>query len=205
MIRQNRRKKELSQAQLAKKIGIDATFLSRIETGKARISVRHAPALAKALDLDEAEVIQAIEASAPPVSGRGVGKTPAGSEGGNVAVVAEIAAEEGRYTLLEESPLVEAPSGLKSADPNLLAVRISGNGYSPLAEDGDILVISPARAYLPNDLVFLRTTDNRGYVGKIQFEGDQVVLLPVQPKQAKIRRKKGEIESLSRVVLRYVA
>jgi len=63
-VRQRRRRLELPQADLARRLGISRATLANIETGRQRILVHQLYSLAKALEMKLAELLPPPESSA---------------------------------------------------------------------------------------------------------------------------------------------
>lgn len=60
IIRQRRRRLELPQAELARRLGISRATLANIETGRQRVLVHHVYALAEALDIKPSDLLPQV-------------------------------------------------------------------------------------------------------------------------------------------------
>src|ERR1700730_6769629 len=60
MIRQRRRRLELPQAELARRLGISRATLANIETGRQRVLVHHVYAFAEALDIKPGDLLPQV-------------------------------------------------------------------------------------------------------------------------------------------------
>ncbi|MEM7532303.1 MAG: helix-turn-helix transcriptional regulator [Chloroflexota bacterium] len=65
-VRTIRRANEMTQAQLAKKAGMNKTYLVRIETGDMNVTLRTAQRVACALDVDVITLLQGVTVTIQP-------------------------------------------------------------------------------------------------------------------------------------------
>jgi len=65
IIRRRRRRLELAQAELARRLGISRATLANIETGRLRVLVHHVYALAEALDIKTSDLLPQMNKPGP--------------------------------------------------------------------------------------------------------------------------------------------
>jgi SOS-response transcriptional repressor LexA len=67
------------------------------------------------------------------------------------------------------------------ADPNAYALVIRGEGMEPLFGDGDRVVVSPARPFVPRRLYVVRSREGQVWLRRVERHGDTYSLLSVNP------------------------
>lgn len=92
------------------------------------------------------------------------------------------------------------------SDERAFAVRVRGDGMRPQFNDGDIAVVSAARAYLAGDTVILRTQKGKCFLGVIHFDRSAVELRLLTPPDAKpMKFAKSEVSWIYKVVMHLLA
>jgi len=67
------------------------------------------------------------------------------------------------------------------SDPGAYALAVRGGGLEPLLRGGDLLVVSPARPFVPRRLHVVRARDGRVRLRLVERHGDTYSLLSINP------------------------
>lgn len=170
-IRARRFERNMSQAALARAVGIKPPSLADIESGETkRVSAVVLMAIGKALDTDpnyfltgksEIDVSPTI---AQARKGAVIRSSMLDAAPPNVPVVGTAQLGDDGYWLELDFPAGHGDGFITypSRDPNAYAVRCRGDSMRPRIKPGEFVVIEPGRPYAPGDEVLVK--DRRGRV-----------------------------------------
>ncbi len=84
-------------------------------------------------------------------------------------------------------------------DPQAFALKVKGNSMSPKIEDGDVVIVSPAREVHNGDIAVVRV-GGEDTLKKVKFEGNYVHLIPFNPDFEPVTVKKKDVNFVWKVV-----
>lgn len=174
LVRTRRRELGLSQAELALQLGLDQTYISKVESGRMSFSPRYTKLLADALKVELAKVrsklgyaedevsIEIESRPQKPVSRR------TSENRRTVPIVGSIVQDGARLDLdsdgapvvKDETEFVDVGDIPRAA----FALRLAGDFMRPIFRDGERLVVS-ARPCIPDATAFIRLRDGRCFLG----------------------------------------
>lgn len=198
----------LNQYELADKLGTTQNQVSRLETGKRKLTLRWLTRLAKALDKAVAELLEAPVASAQDTPAKiiptDVGKletvqivSPPNASLANEPVAPRsrryidvlgraAGGREGKFILNgERIDRIVCPPSVEAAS-NPYALYVYGTSMEPRYEDGDMVVANPDAPYRKGSYVVVQlTTDEENiyecYVKRFISFGKELVLEQLNP------------------------
>lgn len=186
LVRTRRRELGLSQAQLASILGLDQTYISKVESGRMSFSPRYTKLLADALNVELAKVrsklgyaedVAAVEIEFRPP------KPPSRRTIDNrrtVPIVGSIAQDgawldldsDGAPVVKDETEFVVVGDIPRAA----FALRLAGDFMRPIFLDGERLVVS-SRPCIPDATAFLRLRDGCCFLGILSAFSCSAVML----------------------------
>lgn len=180
---------KISQAEIARRLGVQRSSISDWKLGKAEPSINMIHKLAEALDVSPAELLgekspQYVDLSqwvTLPV----IGKVPAG--------VALEAIEE------YEGEIVVPP---EDARPGYFALKVSGDSMYPRVLSGDVVVVAPNQEPHNGQVVVTRVNcQGEVTLKEFQRDGDTILLVPENNAyQTKVFRPGSDLKIVGVVV-----
>ncbi|NQT19598.1 MAG: helix-turn-helix transcriptional regulator [Planctomycetes bacterium] len=220
-IRSVRRKRGLTQAEMAQNLGVSQKTISRIEKGETQPDFSLLMAIHEKLDVSAQWLITGEEAT--PGLGRladffseealsrvlkaalrevstEAGYDAAGAtqlplfdiEGGQTSVV-----YEGDLPVREAPLYVAAPPALD--DPGAFACQLHGDSMTPEFVDGDILIFSPAAKVSTGDYACVRLADRSAF-RLVFFLDDNIRLVALNRSHLEEQVHRGEAAGLFKLV-----
>lgn len=210
MIRERREQLKISQAELARRIGIAQPSLHNIEIGRTKRS-RYLPDILHELKLDP-RTYQPLVADGQSGAGAGVGsREPMSTSARNrdFPVFHMRPAEDDNEAMVmtsEPMEMVERPSLLGSVRDSF-GICVYGDDNSPAYRSGDIVFVHASPPIIGSDVVIRpgRSDDDRITLGQLvgMTDTDWVILQYKNQKKIKLPRK--EWSKCDRIVGRYNA
>lgn len=84
-------------------------------------------------------------------------------------------------------------------DPQAFALKVKGNSMAPRIEDGDTVIVSPAREPHSGDICVVRV-GGEDTLKKVKFEGNYIHLIPLNPDFEPMTVKKRDVNFCWKVV-----
>jgi SOS-response transcriptional repressor LexA len=167
-LREFRKRHGLTQAELSKMIGIDRTYLARLETGDKIPSDRLRQDIHETLARYEGARRLASKLSERPMFSDHA--LPARLKSRDIPVVSWAAAGEASdYQDLASQ--IDETVGTQVTDPNAFAVIIEGDSMEPELKAGDRVVVAPNLEARNGDIVLVKLTDGRVMVKRFRRTG----------------------------------
>lgn len=210
LVKNERLRLGITQAELARRLKLEASFLSRVESGQVRIGPKHTDKLAKVLGIDKQRVIDALKAS--PVQNPEITNYQLPSEeaiqrlfktGMSVDLVGKVGKSIGALAVNDagETTGDVEPIRINFNYPNTVAVAVKDSSFAPIFQEGDKLVFAPT-SYLPNDIVLVKVKGGSVHIGHIAYEGDTLMLEPVTENYRKVQIPRQKVAFIRRMIAR---
>ncbi len=201
-VREAREKKQLDQATLSEKIGVVTRTLQRWEKGEQIPDGLSITRIAKATNAHPHWLLTGEgEMYSMPSRPSNVFTLPV----------------DNRRSRLVDLPLISSvPAGKVATmfhpdytddvvtvddvkDPQAFALKVKGNSMSPKIEDGDVVIVSPAKEVHNGDIAVVRV-GGEDTLKKVKFEGNYVHLIPFNPEFEPVTVKKKDVNFVWKVV-----
>jgi phage repressor protein C with HTH and peptisase S24 domain len=210
----------MTARELGDVIGVSQSYISLLENNKRRLNTEILARVARHFGLTLAQFFG--EAGAPKPSRPGVDLDRLYKSGhlhamadanGNVEpvtmrtipIVSRVAAgdpagfTDGEYPVGFAEEFVPAPVDLE--DVNAFALRIHGDSMAPRFRDNDIVICSPGRTAESGDAVVAKVRGDETTCKVLAFDGDRLVLSPVNPSYPAQIYSRAEVDWIYPVVI----
>jgi len=169
-----RRENSINQTELAKKAGLQPSYISQIESGKRTPTFKNlqkiAKALGKSLDYFSEDYEQSVREESAQYSSLKDKPIP---------VISWADAGKGQE-FISDYPMGNGfdsvPRSFAEADPEAYAIQIVGDSMEPRFHPGDIVIASPALQAMNNDDVVARLKTGDVYVKRLRMRDDDSVV-----------------------------
>jgi transcriptional regulator with XRE-family HTH domain len=188
LLKAAREAKGLTQSQLAASVGYSLAVYQSIEDGHSNMSEKMAQRVAKALDVDVADLLNGSDH--PPANGGHFGTVgatpdlhmPPGQKARFVPLLSM--AQCGTMHAYSDDCYDHTGFLAMNPEPQSFAVKLAGDSMAPRIEPGDVAVVNPGKTPRNGGLVLARLNDDHGgdvMLKLYQGTKDQVTLSSYNP------------------------
>ena len=181
-LRRIRESLRMSQGKLEELTGIDRNYISRIENDHVEPKASTLVSLCRGLGVSPS-VLWGDDAPAEEERVPVVGHVSGGES--------EHLWGDGDLPTGEGFDLIRSP--YPSQDPNAFALEIRGDSMSPKFDEGDRVLVSPAKEARSGCLAIIRTRDGKSYFKRVFFRGNEVILESFNSAYAPIVLRKRDL------------
>jgi repressor LexA len=183
-----RKKNKMTQTALAARLGVSTSTVAMWETGQRNPNYKALLELSRLFGVSLEELLGVDKSRQSVTAGRVrpvLGYVRAGGP--------NLAQEE----ILGYEPVTEKMA--ESGDYYFLTVR--GDSMEPVLKQGDIVLVHSAAKVRNGDLAVVKVGIDEATIKKVQFKGDNILLIPFNPRYDYMNFTRREAESLPVVIM----